>query len=127
MRALALLFAISIALGVLGCNDTTGPNRTQRAIYAIQVTASAAVTDTIHITFEGDSKACDSGVIVESQMMATGMRFSVSSVPSTGSCPSGVYIGSSYSYIVVPPHSVPFAVSFAEPGQADSIRVVGAP
>jgi hypothetical protein len=129
MRAVSLLLSTAIALSALGCHDTTAP-RTLRAIYQIRVPASAAATDSIHIAFVANTDVCDNDVMVSSTMNDDGMTFSVS-VMAGGSCqsgyPPGVYIQPQYSYVVGPPHSVPFTVGFAEPGQPDSVRVVAAP
>jgi hypothetical protein len=129
MHARSLLLSTAIVLSTLGCRDTTAP-RTRREIYQIRVPASAAAADSIHIAFAANTGSCDNDVMVSSTMNDTGMTFSVSALPG-GSCqsgyPPGVYINPQYSYVVVPPHSVPFTVRFAEPGQPDSIRVVATP
>lgn len=130
MQAVSLLLSSAIVLSALGCRDTTAPQRTLRAIYQIRVPASAAATDSIHIAFAANTGSCDNDVMVSSRMNDTGMTFSVSATAG-GSCqsgyPPGVYIRPQYSYVVVPPHRVPFRVGFAEPGQPDSVRVVPAP
>ncbi len=130
MRAVPVLLSTTIVLAALGCSATTAPQRTLRAIYWIRVPASAAAADSIHISFVGNTSPCDNDVMVSSTMNDTGMTFSVSAVAG-GSCkagyPPGVYIPQQYSYIVVPPHPVPFTVRFVEPGQADSVRVVATP
>lgn len=125
MRALGRLLSIPIALGALACS--TQPNRVQRVISLIQVPGHAAAADTIRITFRVDAGACDTGVIVESQLMADRMTFSASSEPSTGVCTAAAAIARTYLYVVAPFHAVPFTVSFAEPGQADNVFVVVAP
>lgn len=129
MRAESLLLSATLVLGAAGCRDTTAP-RTLRTIDQIRVPASAASTDSIHIVFSANTSSCDNDVMVSSTMNDTGMTFSVSAM-SGGSCqpgyPPGVYIQPEYSYVVVPPHPVPFTVGFAEPGQPDSVRIVGSP
>jgi hypothetical protein len=131
MRAVSFLLSTAIGLSVLGCHDTTAPpSQTLREIFQIRVPASAAATDSIHIAFAANTVSCDDGVTVSSTMNDTGMTFSVS-VAAGASCQSGyapgVYIQPQYTYVVVPPHPVPFTVGFAEPGQPDSVRVVAAP
>lgn len=127
MRANLVLLAITAFTGV-ACHDATSPEqRGERSIYAIQVPQRAAISDTIHISFEDGVGYCDTGVVVETQMMAAGVRFLVSSVPSAVECPPGIYPRSAYMYTVIPPHAAPFTVSFAEPGEADSVRFVAAP
>jgi hypothetical protein len=126
MRAPTLLLSISIALGVLACQNATGPTRIQRSISSITVPVSAAAADTIRIRFAVDAGGCDTGVIVESQLMSDSMRFSASSVPFTGVCDISATTRF-YSYIVAPFHALPFTVSFAEPGQADNVFGVVAP
>ena len=130
MHAASLPLSTALVLSILACRDTTAPRTTLRTISQIRVPASAAATDSIHITFIANTSTCDNDVMVSSTMNDTGMRFSVSAMKG-GSCqagyPPGVYIPPQYSYVVVPPHSVPFSVAFAEPGQPDSVRVVAAP
>jgi hypothetical protein len=127
MRVSFVLLLIT-AFAAVACHDATSPSgRLERGIYAIQVPLKAAVTDTIRISFEDDVGYCDTGAVVESQMITAGVRFVVSSIASTAFCPPGIYITSAYIYTVVPPHPAPFTVSFAEPGEADSVRVVAAP
>jgi len=120
----ALLVSITIIRSV-ACHDATSPAvPVQRNIYAIQVPQHAALTDTIRIAFQDGVGYCDTGAVVESQLMAAGVRFFVSSVPTGGFCPPGVYVRFAFMYTVVPPHPVPFTVLFAEPGEADSVGSV---
>ena len=129
MRPVSLLLSSAIGLSALGCHETTAPPaQTLRAVYQIRVPTSAAATDSIHIAFAANTSPCDNDVTVSSTMNDTGMTFSVSVM--AGGCQSGyapgVYIQPQYSYVVVPPHPVPFTVGFSEPGQPDSVRVVAA-
>ena len=129
MRALSLRVATAIVLSALACRDTTAP-RTIRAIFEIRVPASAAPTDSIRIMFAANTSSCDNDVTVSSAMNDTGITLSVWATAG-GSCqsgyPPGVFVVPQYSYVVVPPHPVPFTVEFAEPGKPDSVRVVAAP
>ncbi|HEY6220756.1 MAG TPA: hypothetical protein VIV65_11945 [Gemmatimonadaceae bacterium] len=126
MRTIVLALSASL-VGAVACHDSTAPHRELRAIYEIRVPASAAASDSIHIQFEARTGYCDNNVMVSSTMDATSMRFAITSEPGSGNCPPGVYISPKYSYVVVPPHSVPFTVHFVEPGAADSVRVVNSP
>jgi hypothetical protein len=129
MRTTSLLLS-AVFLGGLACHDSTAPERTLRAIDQIVVPASAAAGDSIHIKFRASTAQCDNDVMVSSTMDEASMRFTVTGVTG-GSCspgyPPGVYISPVYEYFVVPPHPVPFTINFAEPGQADSVRVVISP
>jgi len=131
-RALShLTCATALLLATPGCHDATSPlQRREQRIYAIQIPQRAAVGDTIRISFHNASGPCDTGVVFDSQLMADGVRFVVSSVPATLDCiPSGAgeIIQLPFLYVVGPPHVAPFTVRFAEPGEADSVRVVAGP
>jgi len=99
----------------------------QATIYAIQTPQRAAIMDTIRISFQYGASPCDTAVVFESQLMSDGIRLGVSSVGTDRVCP--IAITSVYRppflYVVVPPHQAPLTVRFAEPGEADSVRVVG--
>jgi hypothetical protein len=129
MRTTSLLLS-ALFVGGLACHDTTAPERTLRAIDQISVPASAAAGDSIHVKFKASTSPCDGDVMVSSKIDEASIRFTVTSV-SGSACspgyPTGVYISPEYQYVVVPPHAVPFTIEFAEPGQADSVRVVIAP
>ena len=132
-RALSnLTCAAALLLATASCHDATSPlQRREQRIYTIQVPQRAAVGDTVRISFYNSSGFCDTGVVFESQLMPDGgLRFVVSSVPHAVDCipPGAGTIGRlPYLYVVGPPHVVPFTVRFAEPGEADSVRVVGGP
>jgi hypothetical protein len=130
MRVIRSVLLVTILAGV-ACHDATGPGqRQQRSIFAIKVPPEAAVGDTIRISFHYGASPCDTGVSFESQLMNDGIRFVVSSVSSGQACPVALtaldFIQLPFLYIVVPPHTVPFTVRFAEPGAADSVRVIAA-
>jgi hypothetical protein len=126
MRALVIVFLIAIGLGAAACHDITGPQRTPRAIYGIQVPLFAAGSDTIHIAFQSAS-GCDSGVELDSHLTESGVRFSVTAAPrASGPCTLDP-LPFTFSYIVNPHHAVPFTVGFAQPDKTDDVRVVAAP
>ena len=113
---------------VTACGEATSPpERRQATIYAIQTPQRAAIMDTIRISFQYGASPCDTAVVFESQLMSDGIRLGVSSVGTDRVCP--IAITSVYRppflYVVVPPHQAPLTVRFAEPGEADSVRVVG--
>jgi len=124
-----VLFLLSaFALGT-SCSDATSPaERHQATIFAIQTSARAAVMDTIHISFHYGTSGCDTAIVVESQLEADGIRLGVSSVGPGGVCPIAVtqVYQPPFLYVVGPPHQAPFTVRFAEPGEADSVRVIPA-
>lgn len=131
MRAVPFIVATAAVLGALGCKDATAPAQTTlRELSQFRVPDSAAATDSIHISFAENTQPCDNNVTVSSTMNDTGMTFSAS-VETHGACktgyPPGIYLPPVYSYVVVPPHPVPFTVEFAQPGGTDSVRVVRAP
>ena len=122
----ALVLLSAFALGT-SCSDATSPpERHQATIFAIQTSQRAAVMDTIHISFQYNASPCDTAVVVESQLEADGIRLGVSSVGPGGACPIAVtaVFQPPFLYVVGPLHQVPFAVRFAEPGEADSVRVI---
>ena len=84
--------------------------------------------DTIHISFQFNTNPCDTAVVVESQFEADGIRLGVSSVGTGRVCPIAVtqIYQPPFLYVVGPQHQAPFTVRFAEPGEADSVRVVPA-
>jgi len=113
---------------VTACGEATSPpERRQATIYAIQTPQRGAIMDTIRISFQYGASPCDTAVVFESQLMSDGIRLGVSSVGTDRVCP--IAITSVYRppflYVVVPPHQAPLTVRFAEPGEADSVRVVG--
>jgi hypothetical protein len=129
------LFYLTCATALLpattSCHDATSPlqPREQR-IYAIQVPQRASVGDTIRIRFNNGSGPCDPGLVFESQLTADGVRFVVSSVPHAIDCippGAGMLVQLPFVYVVGPPHVAPFTARFAEPGEADSVRVIGGP
>ncbi|MDQ6768604.1 MAG: hypothetical protein M3Z54_01280 [Gemmatimonadota bacterium] len=131
-RALSYLTcATALLLATASCHDATTPlQRREQSIYAIQVPQRAAVGDTVRIGFHNGSGPCDAGIVFESQLIADGIRFVVSSVPTAADClPPGVgeIAQLPFLYVVGPPHVAPFTVRFAEPGEADSVRVVAGP
>jgi hypothetical protein len=127
MRLIVSLLAVT-TLTAVACHDATSPQRQQQTIFGIKVTPSAAVTDTIRISFSDGASPCDTEVQVETELLAGGVRFSASSVSPIGACLLPVdAIQLPFIYVVPPPHSTPFTVNFAEPGQPDSVRVVATP
>jgi hypothetical protein len=131
-RALShLTCATGLLLATASCHNATSPlQRREQRIYAIQVPQRAAIGDTIRISFHNSSGVCDRGLVFESQLMPDGIRFVVSSVPATADClPLGVgtIVQDPFLYVIGPPHGAPFTLRFAEPGEADSVRVVAGP
>jgi hypothetical protein len=121
------LVLLSVVVFPAACSDGTGPpERHQARIYAIQTSPRAAVTDTIHISFQFGTSPCDSAVVVESQFEPDGIRLGVSSVGPSEMCQIAVtqIAQVPFLYVVGPWHQVPFTIRFAEPGEADSVRVV---
>lgn len=122
------LFLLSAFVVGAACSDATSPpERHQATIYAIQTSPRAAVMDTIHISFQFNTSPCDTAVVVESQLESDGIRLGVSSVGTSSPCPIAVatqIYRPPFLYVVGPLHPVPFTVRFAEPGEADSVRVV---
>jgi hypothetical protein len=130
-RALSYLTCgTALLLFTTSCHDAMGPLlRRQQRIYFIQVPQRAAVGDTVHISFGYGSGPCDTGLVFESQLTADGVRFVVSSVPHAIDCippGAGMLVQIPFLYVVGPPHVAPFTVRFAEPGEADSVRVIAA-
>ena len=84
--------------------------------------------DTIHISFQYNTSPCDTAVVVESQLESDGIRLGVSSVGTGDPCPIAVtaIYRPPFLYVVGPLHQAPFTVRFAEPGEADSVRVIPA-
>ena len=124
----ALVLLSAFALGT-ACHDATSPpERHQATIFAIQTSQRAAVMDTIHISFQYNASPCDTAVVVESQLEADGIRLGVSSVGPGGLCLIAVaqVYQPPFLYVVGPPHQAPFTMRFAEPGEADSVRVIPA-
>jgi hypothetical protein len=123
----AFVFLSAFALGT-ACHDATSPSeRHQARIFAIQTSQRAAVTDTIHISFQySTASPCDSATVLESQLESDGIRLGISSVGPGGVCPIAVtqIFQPPFLYVVGPLHQVPFTVRFAEPGEADSVRVI---
>jgi hypothetical protein len=124
-----VLVMLSASVLGAGCSDSTSPpERHQATIYSIQTSPHAAATDTIHISFQYNTSPCDTAVVVESQLESDGIRLGVSSMGSSDPCliaVTSVY-RPPFLYVVGPLHQVPFTVRFAEPGQADSVRIVPA-
>ena len=131
MRLKKLYAFVLLSAFVLGtaCHDSTSPlARQQATIYAIQTSPRAAVIDTIHISFQYRTSPCDTAVVVESQLESDGIRLGVSSVPTQIPCLIAVtqILQLPFLYVVGPLHQAPFTVRFAEPGEADSVRVIPA-
>jgi hypothetical protein len=131
-RALSnLTSATALLLATASCHDATSPlQRREQRIYTIQVPQRAAVGDTVRISFYNSSGFCDTGVAFEAQLKPDGVRFVVSSVPHALDCippGAGQIAQLPFLYVVGPPHVAPFTLRFAEPGEADSVRVVGGP
>jgi hypothetical protein len=120
---------LSVFVFGAACSDTTSPSqRRQATIFAIKTSQRAAVTDTIHISFQYAASPCDTAVVLESQFESDGIRLGVSSVGPSGACPIAVtaVFQPPFLYVVGPLHQAPFTVRFAEPGEADSVRVIPA-
>ncbi len=125
-----VLVLLSAFVLVTACHDATSPpERHQATIFAIQTSQRAAIMDTIHISFQYGTNPCDTAVVFESQLMSDGIRLGVSSVGTGGVCPIAVtaVYQPPFLYVVGPPHQAPFTIRFAEPGEADSVRVVAGP
>jgi len=122
-----VLFLLSVFAVGTSCSDSTSPPvRHQATIYAIQTSPHAAVNDTIHISFQYNASPCDTAIVIESQLESDGIRLGVSSVGTGELCPIAVtsVYRPPFLYVVGPLHQVPFTVRFAEPGEADSVRVI---
>ena len=122
----ALVLLSAFALGT-SCSDATSPaERHQATIFAIQTSPRAAVMDTIHISFQYSTSPCDTAVVLESQLESDGIRLGMSSIGTNEACPIAVtaVLQPPFLYVVGPLHQVPFTVRFAEPGEADSVRVI---
>ena len=125
-------FVVMAVFGVVAaaaCNDSTAPKavRATRPIFNIQVPASARATDSIRLSFEYERGYCDSALVVEARPGGAETRFAVSSISKTGTCPDALPIANiriPVVYVVAPPHALPYTAKFAEPGEADSVRVV---
>ena len=125
---LMLLFAMVV---VAACSDSNAPTpaRVTRPIYNIKVPAAAGPADSIRISFDYSPGGCDSALALEVRPSYTEARFAVSSIPTNQVCPYGLPIARiviPVVYVVPPPHALPYTVKFAEPEQADSVRVVAA-
>jgi hypothetical protein len=121
------LVLLSAFIFPAACSDGTGPpERHQGQIYAIQTSPRATVTDTIHISFQFRISPCDSNVVLESEFEPDGIRLGVSSVGPKAMCQIAVTSVAPvpFLYVVGPQHQVPFTIRFAEPGEADSVRIV---
>jgi hypothetical protein len=130
LKQLYALVLLSAFVLEAACHDATSPPvRHQATIYAIQTPPRAAIMDTIHISFQFNASPCDTAIVFESQLMSDGIRLGVSSVGTDRLCPIAVtaVYRPPFLYVVGPPHQAPFTVRFAEPGEADSVRVVAAP
>ena len=124
-----VLVLLSVVVLATACHDATSPpERHQAMIFAIQTSQRAAIMDTIHISFQYGTNPCDTAVVFESQLMSDGIRLGVSSVGG-GVCTIAVTAVNRppFLYVVGPPHQAPFTIRFAEPGEADSVRVVAGP
>ena len=124
-----VLFLLSAFALSTSCSDAISPaERHQVTIFAIQTSPRAAVTDTIHISFQFGTSGCDTAIVLESQLESDGIRLGVSSVGTGRLCPVGIaqVYQPPFLYVVGPPHQAPFTVRFAEPGEADSVRVIPA-
>jgi hypothetical protein len=119
---------LSVFAFCTACRDSTSPpERHQAQIFAIQTSPRAAVTDTIHVSFQFSTSPCDSDVVVESQFEPDGIRLGVSSVgPRMCQIAITRALIPPFLYVVGPEHQTPFTVRFAEPGEADSVRVIPA-
>jgi hypothetical protein len=131
MRKIVLMLMFAI-VGAAACSDSTAPApaRAARRIYNIKVPPTAAPADSITISFNYDPGACDSALVVEARPSGGQIRFAVSSIPTNQICAFSLPVAqiiSPFVYVVAPPHSLPYTVKFAEPGEADSVRVVQAP
>lgn len=128
MRSSSLSLALLPVL-VAACGSPTAPAvRHVVAITSIQTPAHAAATDTLWISFDA-IPGCDTGFVIATEYMQTGMRFAASSVSTPGPCMQtmdapDIYI-SPRVYAIVPPHPSPFVARFAEPGGTDSVRTIG--
>jgi hypothetical protein len=91
LKESSVLVMLSASVLGAGCSDSTSPpERHQATIYAIQTSPHAAVTDTIHISFQYNTSPCDTDVVLESQLESDGIRLGVSSMGSNEPCPIAV-------------------------------------
>ena len=122
------LVAVLSFVGALACSATQGPEaRTQMTIYGIQVPSHAATNDSIRVSFFTASKSClSTDRIVEIEFLTGGVKFAATSVPLEGCPPTSQVAPVPFVYVVPPFHTAPFTVRFAEPGAADSVRVIPA-
>ena len=121
-----LLFAI-VALAACSDSNAPAPARVTQPIYNIHVPTAAGPSDSIRISFNYSPGGCDSALALEVRPSYSEARFAVSSIPTNEVCPYGLPIASiviPVVYVVPPPHALPYTVKFAEPGAADSVRVI---
>jgi len=128
MRRIVLM-VMSAIVGAAACSDSNAPApaRVTRRIYNIHVPATAAITDSIPVSFNYEPGSCDSALVFEARPSGAQVRFAVSSMPTTGVCAQTLPVAMiiyPLVYVVAPPHPVPYTFRFAEPGEADSVRVV---
>jgi hypothetical protein len=125
------LFAALLFAGALACSATQGPEaRTQMKIYGIQVPVHAASSDSIRISFFTASKSCFSSdrVIEVESLSDGGIKFAATSIPSDVCPPSAQTLAPPIPVVYLVPafHVTPFTARFAEPDEADSVRVIPA-
>jgi hypothetical protein len=127
--SLSTIVFLLAGAGAVACSDSAGPdNQRQMRLTGIQVSARAATTDTIRVSFLTFSRSCGyTNRIIAVESPADGVtRFSASSEelnfcgPTTQVAPVPVV------YVIPPPHKAPYTLRFAEPDEADSVRVVAA-
>ena len=122
---------IGIAVAVAACDDSTSPAPQPHVAFIgnINVTAHAAYSDTVKVSFNYYTASCDTGVVVQTRPTLDGLRFTVTSWPTNRPCPltltSSIIAPPPIGYVVNPPHQSPLKLLFTQPGGTDSVRVVG--
>ena len=131
MRQFVSILLFAIVVVAAACTDSNAPARSRvtQPIFNIKVPAAAGPSDSIRISFNYSPGACDSALALEVRPSYTEALFAVSSIPTNQVCPYGLPIARiviPVVYVVPPPHALPYTARFAEPGEADSVRVVAA-
>ena len=122
---------LAVAVAVAACDDSTSPGPQPRVAFIgnINVTAHAAYSDTVKVSFNYYTASCDTGVVVQARPTIEGLRFTVTSWPTNRPClltlTSSILGPPPVGYVVNPPHQSPLRLLFTQPEGIDSVRVVG--